>query len=44
LAATVYPHKRWENKSKNDGIIRESLEIYSLKKYRWEMKVEEAVV
>lgn len=34
--ATVYPHNRWTDKIKRDGIKRERLEIYKLKKFRWE--------
>lgn len=36
LSGIVNPHKRWTNKIKVDGIQREQLEIYTLKKYRWE--------
>lgn len=32
----VKPHKNWSNKSKMDGLKRDKLEIYSLKKIRWE--------
>ena len=42
--ATVKPHKRWLNKSKSDGIERSELHIYSVTKYRWEMKLEELSV
>lgn len=40
---TVKPHKRWTNKNKVDGIDRTHLEVYELKKYRWEKLLKEAV-
>jgi hypothetical protein len=43
LCGTVKPHKRWQNKTKSDGIERAHLEIYSLTKFRWEKKLEEAI-
>ncbi|WP_438454657.1 XF1762 family protein [Vreelandella venusta] len=43
LAGTVQPHKRWQNRAKVDGIERESLHIYSLKKHRWEKLLKEAM-
>ncbi|MFC2953137.1 XF1762 family protein [Marinicaulis aureus] len=36
LADSVKPHKRWQNKSRADGIMRSPLEIYKLTKLRWE--------
>lgn len=42
-AGTVKPHKRWTNKNKVDGIDRAHLEIYELKKHRWEKLLKEAV-
>lgn len=41
--ATVHPHKRWTNKNKFDGLLRDDLEIYSKKKLRWECNLKEAV-
>lgn len=32
----VKPHNNWKNKSKLDGVQRDILEIYKLKKHRWE--------
>ena len=32
----VIPHNNWKNKSTMDGIERDNLEIYKLKKHRWE--------
>jgi|TARA_B110000908_G_C10222673_1_gene436198 hypothetical protein len=43
LSGTVKPHKRWQNKTKIDGIERAHLEIYELTKHRWERKLEEAI-
>ncbi|MBO2608229.1 XF1762 family protein [Shewanella algae] len=40
---TVKPHKRWQNKSKIDGIERAHLEVYALTKYRWENNLRVAV-
>ncbi len=34
--AEVEPHNNWRNKSSMDGKSRDNLEIYSLKKIRWE--------
>lgn len=42
LAGTVQPHKRWQNKSKFDGIERASLQVYEVTKNRWEKILEEA--
>lgn len=42
LAGTVHPHNRWIDKVKKDGIARDQLQIYKLKKYRWERKFEGA--
>jgi len=36
----VKPHKRWQNKTKSDGVARAALEIYELKKLRWEKQME----
>ena len=36
IVGQVMPHKRWQNKSKADGIERADLEIYRLPKLRWE--------
>ncbi|MFM5149039.1 XF1762 family protein [Aeromonas rivipollensis] len=41
--AIVRPHKRWTNKSRFDGLLRDDLEIYSKKKLRWECNLKEAV-
>jgi hypothetical protein len=35
LSGVVKPHKRWQNKSKVDGVERAVLEIYELTKNRW---------
>jgi hypothetical protein len=40
LAGEVKPHKRWQNKTKADGVHRAALEIYELKKLRWERHLE----
>jgi len=40
LAGEVKPHKRWQNKTKSDGVARAALEIYELKKLRWEKQME----
>ncbi|PQJ76546.1 XF1762 family protein [Polaribacter glomeratus] len=34
--AEVKPHNNWKNKSKMDGLSRDLLEIYKIKKFRWE--------
>jgi len=36
LVGIVNPHNRWVEKGKRDGIVRDELEIYKLKKFRWE--------
>ena len=36
LVGTVKPHKRWQNKSKIDGIERAHLQVYEVTKHRWE--------
>jgi len=41
--ATVKPHKDWLLKSLRDGKPRDNLEIYSMRKCRWELQVGEAV-
>lgn len=41
LAGTVEPHKRWQNKSRTDGIERAALQVYEVKKCRWEKVFEE---
>ncbi|VFQ47374.1 XF1762 family protein [Desulfoluna butyratoxydans] len=41
LAGTVPPHNRWQNKSKADGIKRADLQIYQIKKLRWEKTFKE---
>jgi len=43
LEGVVKPHNRWANKSKVDGIERANLQIYQLKKYRWEKSLKKAV-
>lgn len=40
LVGTVRPHKRWEAKSKSDGISRDLLPIYMVAKNRWEKTLE----
>lgn len=35
----VAPHNNWNNKSKKDGILRDNLEIYQIRKYRWESQL-----
>jgi|TARA_R100000455_G_C6258088_1_gene113701 hypothetical protein len=44
LAGSVKPHKRWEGKSRCDGIQREPLAIYQVPKYRWEKNLREATL
>lgn len=41
LAGAVKPHKRWESKSKLDGIRRDRLAIYQVPKNRWEKVLRE---
>lgn len=43
MAGTVKPHKRWQNKSKTDGIERAKLQIYEVVKYRWTRTLAEAI-
>ena len=43
MAGTVKPHKRWQNKSKTDGIERAKLEIYEVVKHRWTRSLAEAI-
>jgi hypothetical protein len=35
----VEPHNNWKNKSNMDGKERDLLEIYQLKKYRWQVEL-----
>lgn len=35
----VTPHNNWNNKSAMDGKIRDDLEIYTYKKFRWELQL-----
>ncbi len=35
----VSPHNNWKNKSKMDGKERDILEIYRIKKFRWELEL-----
>jgi len=35
----VSPHNNWKNKSKMDGKERDVLEIYRIKKFRWEFGI-----
>lgn len=42
LSGFVSPHKRWQNKSKVDGIERSKLQIYEIPKFRWEKSLEQA--
>ena len=44
LVGTVHPHNRWADKAKQDGIIRDNLEIYKLKKFRWECLLGEVLI
>jgi hypothetical protein len=37
--AEVEPHNNWKNKSKMDGKPRDFLEIYKIKKFRWETEL-----
>jgi hypothetical protein len=43
LSGIVKPHRRWQNKTKADGVERDSLKIYELSKKRWERNLQEAV-
>ncbi|WP_445261308.1 XF1762 family protein [Pseudomonas sp. RL_15y_Pfl2_60] len=43
LSGVVKPHKRWQNKSKTDGIERAMLQIYEVTKHRWVRTFEEVV-
>ena len=40
---TVKPHKRWQNKTKTDGVERAQLQVYEVTKHRWEKCLKEAV-
>jgi hypothetical protein len=40
LSGIVKPHRRWQNKTKSDGIKRDDLKIYELSKKRWERILE----
>ena len=44
LVGTVQPHNRWVDKGKRDGIPRDDLDIYKLKKFRWERCLGEVLV
>lgn len=41
LTGSVKPHRRWEGKSKLDGVERDALPIYRVSKFRWEKDLRE---